>query len=494
MFQLLQPIWLFAISGIAIPIIIHLWNNRKGKTLKVGSILLVQESATQQARSFRLTQLFLLMLRCLLIIILSLLIAQPVWKTNLTSVNEKGWLLIEKQKVQEAYKNFKPTIDSLISSGYKFHYFNIGFKPDKLENALKVIDNGPDQELSYWTLLQELNEQVPAELPVYLFTNNQLKRFHGTRPEISMNLNWSTYTSGDTMANKLASAYKTSADSLRIISVNSKPTATVYYYENITGNGNNKYKLMHSDGKIFISSISDTAKLEIDTSKLNITIYTDQFTNDANYLKAAFEAIRQYTQRTINITNIGNVADIKPGTNWLFWLSEKPLPAQPLPARIFIYEKGKEQLTNSWIATRDNLAVNNEPISLSRTIRKASSANGFQTVWKDGFGNTLLGLERTENLIYHFYSRFNPEWNNLAWSPQFVEMIFDLLIQPNIDIKNFDKRIIDAEQLQPQHAQVSKAFDKEKFVEITDLARVFWLIAFIIFSIERYLSLNTKKQ
>jgi len=143
LFQLLQPIWLFAISGIAIPIIIHLWNNRKGKTLKVGSILLVQESATQQARSFRLTQLFLLMLRCLLIIILSLLIAQPVWKTNLTSVNEKGWLLIEKQKVQEAYKNFKPTIDSLISSGYKFHYFNIGFKPDKLENALKVMITGP---------------------------------------------------------------------------------------------------------------------------------------------------------------------------------------------------------------------------------------------------------------------------------------------------------------------------------------------------------------
>ena len=66
MLQLLNPIWLFAIGGIVIPLIIHLWNIKKGKTLKVGSISLLGESSRQSAKSLKLIDLLLLFLRCLL--------------------------------------------------------------------------------------------------------------------------------------------------------------------------------------------------------------------------------------------------------------------------------------------------------------------------------------------------------------------------------------------------------------------------------------------
>ena len=492
MFQLLQPTWLFAISGIIVPIAIHLWNNRQGKTLQVGSIFLLQENATKKARSLRLTDILLLLIRCLLIILLAFLLAKPVWKKQLTSYSEKGWVMIEKNGLQETYKNFKLVIDSLIRVGYKFHYFNKDFVADEFEDALKTnADLNSNNELPYWTLLKQLNEQVPTELPIYLFTDNRLNRFEGTRPEVSLNIKWSTYTKQDTSYRSLVKAYKTSADSIRLIISNSKAALSFYASAKIPANGNSQYKVSKDENKIVIRSANKIDEnVELDTSSLNILIYTDQFFKDAEYLKSAINAIQEYTQRKINVSIINDAANIGTGNDWLFWLSEKPLPFKNLPSNVFLYEKGKERLFNSWVATV-NAQLSLEPVPLFRRIDN-SSENNFGTIWKDGFGKALLDLENTRNNIYHFYSRFNPEWNDLVWNSRFVEMIFDLLNETDRGGKNFDKRIIDDGQLQPKIIK-NKTFDKEKFVETREFSKLFWIIAFIVFCIERYLSLTSRK-
>ncbi|MDO8994399.1 MAG: BatA domain-containing protein, partial [Daejeonella sp.] len=112
MFQLLNPIWLFGISGIIIPLLIHLWNVKKGKTLKIGSVSLLGESSRQNARSLRLLDLLLLLLRCLLIIIVSMLLAEPVWISSNSPAQKGGWILIEKDNFTETYSNFQKEIDS----------------------------------------------------------------------------------------------------------------------------------------------------------------------------------------------------------------------------------------------------------------------------------------------------------------------------------------------------------------------------------------------
>lgn len=494
MFQLLQPIWLFAIPGIAIPLIIHLWNNRKGKTLPVGSILLLQQSASQKAPSRRLTDILLLVLRSLLIIVLALLMAKPTWIKNLSAVSEKGWLLIEKQSVQEAYNNFRSTVDSLNKAGYKFHYFNKGLQAEKFEDALKAgMDSTlEDEEISYWVLLKQLNEEVPAELPVYLFTNNLLKRFKGTRPQLSMNLTWETYVSNDSIAGQLVKAFKTNADSIRIIEANSGPEASFFTTENIPTNGNGSYNLSNSSNKTFLTGLNNkTNSIEMDTASLNIAIYSDLFTNDAGYLRAAIDAIREYTECRINVSTVNSAEELTGRENWLFWLSEKPLPSKALPRWIFVYEKGKEERVTSWIRTI-HYPISQEAITMSRRIA-APAVNSFEVKWKDGFGNILLGLEKPGNNIYHFYSRLNPEWNDLAWSTQFVKMIFDLIIKHG-NIKNVDKRKIDGSQLQPGLSKKTKAFDKEKFMETTDLAKLFWIMAFLFFCLERMLSFKENKK
>jgi len=69
-----------AAAGIIIPGIIHFWNRKQSKILKIGSISLLTQSYKQQAKSLQLQQRLLLLLRCLLILLIALLLSHPVWE------------------------------------------------------------------------------------------------------------------------------------------------------------------------------------------------------------------------------------------------------------------------------------------------------------------------------------------------------------------------------------------------------------------------------
>ncbi|MBC7652345.1 MAG: BatA domain-containing protein, partial [Deinococcales bacterium] len=106
MLNVLQPIWLWAIAGIIIPVIIHLWHIKQGKSLKVGSVIFLQESSKQQSSSLKISDWLLLLLRCLLIILLAILLAKPQWQQALQTNKQKGWLLINNTDFSETYKHF----------------------------------------------------------------------------------------------------------------------------------------------------------------------------------------------------------------------------------------------------------------------------------------------------------------------------------------------------------------------------------------------------
>ncbi|RYZ29372.1 MAG: hypothetical protein EOO10_06515 [Chitinophagaceae bacterium] len=473
LFQLLQPIWPWAITGIIVPVLIHLWNVREGKTLKVGSISLLQETARQHARSLKLKDLLLLLLRCLLIIVLAFLLAKPVWKEQLFSGSEKGWVLIEKERIKTAYQQHKNKIDSLKNAGFKFHYLSEGFPADDWELALEQpIDSSANPNTPYWTLLKNLNELVPTDLPVFLFTSNELKRFTGPRPAVAMNLYWFIYSLPDTVVKKPLVVHKSSADKLRVAIGNSTANGTFYTKEGIEER-----------------SLADG--IALDTAAIDVAIYADQFATDAMYLRAAINAIEQTAKIKINTVSIKGDDEINQNMDWLFWLSEKPLP-QVTPPNVFVYEKGKDETLTSFIHSSEASLVNSEPVSLLRSNSQTSKANR-KAIWNDGFGNVLLGVSSGKQMIYHFASRFNPAWNDLSWNGNFVNMVYDLLITKNQSFKNFDKRTIDVKQMMPV-LQRQKDFDKQKFIQATDLSKAFWMVAFLLFCLERYLSLTRKNE
>ncbi len=482
---------MFATAGVIIPIIIHFWNRKQGKTLKVGSISLLTQSYKQQAKSLQLQERLLLLLRCLLILIIALLLSHPVWKEDVDATKQQGWILMEKQGLQQTYTRFKPFIDSLIKQHYEFHYFDAGLEKENLESALKNKDS-VIQNFSYWSLLSSLDQQVPATLPVYLFTDNSLKRFKGNRPQVSMKLQWHTYTAKDSVSEWLSKAYLTSADSIRLVAATSQPSGTSYLYKNtaIATQKQDEYSVQTNSNNISVS-YQGKQQIEVDTATIKITLFTDDYGNDANYLKAAFEAIQQYSKRKIKLSLVHHSADIPHQQDWIFWLADQPVSA-PDGNNIFMYEKGKAEVMNSFIATENNES-GDEHVALHKRIPYQPSGV-VKTIWQDGFGNPLLELKSGKAPVYHFYSRFDPSWNDLPWSSTFPGMIFNVIWNQQNSTSISDNRIMDNQQLQPIFTTSGNTQEKENFVTTHDLTKVFWLAAFVVFYIERYLSFKTKTE
>lgn len=509
MLQLINTLWLWAIAAIIIPVLIHLWHIKTGKTLKIGSIALLGESARQSSRSFRINDLLLLMLRCLLLLLLALLLTQPFWQKQAEPSKAKGWVLVEKEPIKEVYAHFKPRIDSLVKVGYELHQFDASFKAIKLEEVLKDTSRAakpPQKPTNYWALLKQLEQQIPQKIPAYLFTSNQLQHFKGKRPALNVDLNWKTYTPADSVSTWIQNAYFTSSDSIRLIVGNSKPSGTSFSTQNLQSadRGNSSYKVSFEEGKLIVSLKNSPQKsVLVDTSTLKITIYQNQFPADAAYLNAALQAVKKFSGRKIKITNATNFNQIPTKQNWVFWLSNQgfPLNSSKLAAggSLFQYENGKTQTINSWISS-DNLGEkSSEPINLYQQIlSNKRSIVTTENVWQNSFGEAILSSQKTGNkTVYHFYNRFNPTWNDLVWTSDFPKLVLNLILKsyPQPDFEVYDKRTISSNLQQIQiEKEPGSTLKITKPKDLTDLKHAFWIALFLVFLAERIVSTQTKKQ
>ena len=77
--QFLFPNWLWALSLVSIPIIIHLFNFRKYKTVYFTNVHLLREVKKDTQSRTRLKELLILLARILAIVFLVLAFAQPIW-------------------------------------------------------------------------------------------------------------------------------------------------------------------------------------------------------------------------------------------------------------------------------------------------------------------------------------------------------------------------------------------------------------------------------
>ncbi|RYE22843.1 MAG: hypothetical protein EOP42_23935 [Sphingobacteriaceae bacterium] len=506
MLQLINPFWLWATAAIIVPIAIHLWHIKTGKTLKVGSIALLGESARQSSRSFKITNWPLLLLRCLLLLLLAFLLTGPLWQKQAKQTPAKGWILVEKISVKKVYQHFKPTIDSLLKRGYELHLLDTSFKAVKLAEVLK--DTIPQQkQVDYWPLLKLLEQKNPQKNKVYLFTSNQLHHFSGKKPTLNLNLNWQTYTPADSVSTWIQNAFFTSNDNIRVITGKSKPAGTSFSTINLPsgGRGNSLFQVSFEAGKPFVSIKSNTQKpVLVDTSTLKITVYQHNFTSDANYLEAALQAVKKFSGRKIKIVSVNNFNQIPANQDWVFWLSSQNFPqnpSKPAAARnVFLYEKGQAQKSNSWINADQNFA-GNEPALINlyqHFLPDKNSITDAESIWQDGFGEPVLSLKSTQNTnFYHFYSRFDPAWNDLVWSSAFPKLMLDLIAKsyPQPDFSMYDKRAISRDQLLPSAENKPETnFKSHETPEATDLKHQVWLVLFVVFLLERIVSSQTKKQ
>lgn len=80
----LQPYMLWGMLTVAVPVAIHFWYQKRGKTMEWAAMRWLGEQTTLQHRGLRLHEMWLMILRCLLVILLALILSKPVvdWLAN----------------------------------------------------------------------------------------------------------------------------------------------------------------------------------------------------------------------------------------------------------------------------------------------------------------------------------------------------------------------------------------------------------------------------
>ncbi len=175
MIQFLNPVWLWALMGLAIPIGIHLLSRKEGKVFLVGSTRFLAETSTARFRSIRLNELLLLALRCLLIIVLVLFIAGLTFPSD----HREKWLLIEPGL--EKTEHINELRDSLSKSGFQIRSFSPGFPV--------VADSVKD--LNYWGLVEALKKKPLQH--VVILSRQYAANFKGERIALTPNIQWISF-------------------------------------------------------------------------------------------------------------------------------------------------------------------------------------------------------------------------------------------------------------------------------------------------------------
>jgi hypothetical protein len=464
--QLLQPIWLFVMSCIIVPVLIHWWKTRQGKVLRVGSVMLMDKQARQQSSKKKLSQWWLLLLRCLLIIIAAILLAQPVWKKSNNDNSIKGWVLLPRKNLEETYNHFKQPIDSLLENSWELHYWEKGFEKANLKDSADAEKTESGQE-NYWTLLSAVHGNAPAELPLVIFTDDQLRKFRGSKPSVSRPVSWYSYTMPDSVAEWNAYTWPLSSDSMLQISARSSPSA-VEYHRNI---------------------IPVKADLPTDSSTLLICIYREKHPADADYIAAAVNAIKNFTKRRIRLQQVNNRDEIPAQADWLFWLSDE-LPADGFTAvNTLVYTTGQEINYHSWLITGKNQPLN-ERINIYKKVNVPAEGTD-NIIWKDAFEKPLLwSLNKGNKSVYSLGTHFDPSWSELVWNEKFPEVLLALIYQQNdSNLKYQDTRSIDQQQLKTiPLAGRPPVIEKDSFLSLSNLC---WILAFLLFLTERIVSFKT---
>jgi len=287
-----QPLFLWALAGISIPLAIHLLSRREGKVVKVGSLRHIDESNTSRFKSLRLNEIWLLAARCLLITWLVLLLAGAQCTTPGSNASSK-WLLIEQGMHDN--KSIISLIDSLTDDGFELRALADGFPLYDEEDSVVVPD--------YWTITEALRKKQDHEIIVLAYSYvNGFTQARVSRPE---NLTWINVDPGE--REFISFAKRFAPDSAMLTTGRSDAHRTTYITSQVAVHPSREY--------LTVPLLNDSTRiLAIDTLKVCI-VDDKSHATDARVLKASLAAIGDASG--VHILNVSQQE-----AEWTFWLPD----------------------------------------------------------------------------------------------------------------------------------------------------------------------------
>lgn len=340
--QFANPIWLWALSGLVIPVGIHLLSRKEGKVIYIGSLRHLDESSTRQFKAIRLNEVLLLIIRSLLIILVVLLLAGIQWRH--TATEEQKWLVIEPGMAKD--NAITSLTDSLTVAGYETHYLAPGFPAE--------ADTTPHTTKNYWALINQLKSSRARE--VVVLSRSYLKDFAGERIALPSSIKWITVDADPKQLPVMAVRYKSDSAVVRSANSNAQQTAFEYSVKPIAA------------ARQTIALQNDSITLNT-TDTIHVTIaYDKAFQFDATILEASLQSLKNIPAVVVQKT-VKQTTDFQyTPTDWMIWLSDKPLSKPGVchlisykhdpTANAILYPEGPQAPHQHWILS-ERLNVDN---------------------------------------------------------------------------------------------------------------------------------------
>lgn len=506
MLQLFNPFWLIALAGILVPIAIHLWNKKPGRTIQVGSIRWLEEAASQRLRSLRLHDLWRLLLRTVIVALLALLLTQPQWM-NVHPPSARSLVLISPEVWQSArVQAIKTMIDSLRQrKEFELRSFSADFPLLREPKIITPRNSGQevaDQE-PYWTLLEGLSRQQPAPAEVFLFTSAQIRHFSGERPAVSFPLTWMTVPVG-APTQWLAEAFLTRTDSLEVRLGYSHAQGTYFRSLRVAFPQENtvlrkagfpELTFSRQEKASFVEWKGEKpSRVQVREATQHLIIYHQASrTPDVRYLKAALESWLDDSGRKYQLEVTGKIPDPAQPADWLFWLSDELVPeaiGQKMAQGLRLFRDGNAGKSQP---LRAQLIVQGWTIPL-HLYRQDTLRETGQAIWKNHFGQSVLTFRPLgKGGTYHFHSRLHPDWSELpesAFFPQLIGLLLNPVAAHQPD--HLDRRLLDESQIGPVKGHRKVDFGRQAHRQ-ADLRPGVGLLALLLFALERGLVQRKRK-
>ncbi|MBC6991557.1 BatA domain-containing protein [Hymenobacter sp. BT491] len=505
MLTFLAPSGLLALLGIAVPVAIHLWNRRPGRTVPVGSLRWLEATANRRLRSLKLEQLALLLVRIAVVALLAVALASPAWQRP--PAPTRGQVFISPDLLPTgSLSAFRPGIDSLRRRGYEVRRLAPGFRLisaaawRNLDSvaAAGATDSLPADQL--WARVRQAADSFPNR-PIRVFTSTSLGHFQTSRPALPAQLTWQVVPTADSGA-WLQSAYQSGPDSLRLLVGRSTEAAATFRVVRVrkpnageavrvAGLSPLHYATM-ATGATLQPGDSSSAAVAVSTAPLRIWVrYDAAHSEDARYLRAALQAAAAGLAAPLALTVSAAPPAAAASLDWLFWLSDAPVPAgwqQRVRRGLRLWQDAKApgQSSEGFLANAATVA----PVRILRRSKEAVPATG-QSLWADGQGRAVLSYQSiSQGSIYQLHTRLHPDWSELADSPNLPALLLDIL-QPEQKSTNWaaDKRALDAAQIHPANHMVSVATSNRPAPDsYLDLRPWAVLATGLLFALERLLA------
>jgi hypothetical protein len=287
------PYYLIALLGITVPIAIHLWNRKKGRIIKVGSIKHLAESDAHKMSSIKISEWLLMFLRMGLIILLTLLMS-GLYRLSDTSTENKVMVLVDRDYLSH------PNMQELIDSISELHDIRL------FENNFPSLAEPPLTEVSTdnWTLISQLGLLHSDSIVIY--APLQVNKFKGQFEQLPAAVSWVSLPQG--VENPFIYSATWRADDSIALALGMNGSQYLSYEELVIPVDQRvvlgrEVNINLADSTLWFSDALEEVVKITDKPSFKIGIYAGTgYGRDVKYVEAGFETLSHYVNADFDIS------------------------------------------------------------------------------------------------------------------------------------------------------------------------------------------------